>query len=246
VPAISFFWNDPGKLVARAKAGGAVVLQTVDNARGARVAVDNGVDIVVAQGWEAGGHVRGTVATLPLIPAVIDAVGDTPVVAAGGIADARGLAAVLALGAAGAWIGTRFLASEETTIHPDYRARVLAATEDDTVYLEDLFDVAGWPDAPHRALRNSTVEAWEAAGRPPAGKRPGEGDRLAVLPNGREVVRYRASTPIAGITGAIEPLSMWAGQSVGLVRKVQPAADIVREINEGADAILRRLAGLAK
>jgi len=95
------------------------------------------------QGWEAGGHVRGTIATLPLIPAVVDVVSTTPVVAAGGIADGRGLAAVLALGAAGAWIGTRFLASQEATIHPRYRERLLSATEDDTVFLEELFDV-GW------------------------------------------------------------------------------------------------------
>lgn len=239
-PAISFFWHDPGTLVARAKAGGAVVLHTVGNARDARAAVDNGVDIVVAQGWEAGGHVRGTVATLPLIPAVVDAVGTVPVVAAGGISDARGLAAVIALGAAGAWIGTRFLASEEAAIHPEYQAHILAATENDTVYLEDLFDIESWPDAPHRALRNSTVMAWEAAGRPPAGKRPGEGDFLAALPNGRPVVRYRGSTPVAGATGAIEALSMWAGQSVALVKKIQPAAEIVREINDGSDDILRR------
>ncbi|TAJ42681.1 MAG: nitronate monooxygenase [Reyranella sp.] len=242
-PAISFFWHDPGKLVARAKAGGAVVLQTVGNASDARAAADNGVDIVVAQGWEAGGHVCGTVATLPLIPAVVDAVGPVPVVAAGGIADARGLAAVLALGAAGAWIGTRFLAAREAAIHPEYQACVLAATENDTAYLEDLFDIETWPAAPHRALRNSTVMAWEAAGRPPAGKRPGEGDVLAALPNGRQVVRYRGSTPVAGVTGAIEALSMWAGQSVALVRKVLPAAEIVREINDGSDAILRRLSG---
>jgi nitronate monooxygenase len=118
VPVISFFWRDPSALVQRAKAAGAIVLHTVGSARDARSAVDAGVDIVVAQGWEAGGHVRGTVATLPLIPAVVDAVSPTPVIAAGGIADGRGLAAVLALGAAGAWIGTRFLASEEAVIHP--------------------------------------------------------------------------------------------------------------------------------
>ena len=155
VPVISFFWREPGALVRRAKEAGAIVLQTVASANMARRAVESGVDVVVAQGWEAGGHVRGTVATLPLIPAVVDVVGTTPVVAAGGIADGRGLAAVLALGAAGAWIGTRFLASQEATIHPRYRERLLRATADDTVFLEELFDV-GWPKAPHRVLRNNT------------------------------------------------------------------------------------------
>ena len=162
VPIISFFWRDPGALVKRAKAGGAHVMYTVGNADDARRAVDSGVDVIVAQGWEAGGHVRGTVATLPLVPAIVDAVGDTPVIAAGGIADGRGMAAALALGAAGVWVGTRFLASEEVSIHAEYQRRILAASENDTAYCENLFD-GGWANAPHRVLRNSTVRDWEAA-----------------------------------------------------------------------------------
>jgi NAD(P)H-dependent flavin oxidoreductase YrpB (nitropropane dioxygenase family) len=113
VPIISFFWGDPSSLVPRAKDSGSIVMHTVGSAADAKRAVGCGVDIVVAQGWEAGGHVRGTVATMPLIPAVVDAVSPMPVVAAGG------LAAALALSAAGGWIGTRFLGSHEATIHPD-------------------------------------------------------------------------------------------------------------------------------
>ena len=161
--------------------------------------------MVVAQGWEAGGHVRGTVATLPLVPSVIDAVAPTPVVAAGGIADGRGLAAVLALGAGAAWIGTRFLASTEAAIHPHYRERVLQASAADTVYLENLFD-RGWENAPHRVLRNRTVEQWEAAGRPAFGQRPGEGEAIARSSAGAPVVRYQAHTPSAGTEGEIEEL----------------------------------------
>jgi NAD(P)H-dependent flavin oxidoreductase YrpB (nitropropane dioxygenase family) len=100
MPVISFFWRAPGALVKQAKAGGAVVMSTVGTAKDAQAAVRSGVDIVVAQGWEAGGHVRGTVATMALVPAVVDAVAPVPAVAAGGIADGRGLAAALALGAA--------------------------------------------------------------------------------------------------------------------------------------------------
>lgn len=243
VPIISFFWNDPGPLVARAKARGALILQTIATARNAKAAVENGVDVVVAQGWEAGGHVRGTVATMPLIPAVVDAVAPVPVVAAGGISDGRGLAAALSLGASGAWIGTRFVASEEADVHPAYHASVIAATEDDTVYADDLFDIASWPNAPHRTLRNSTAVAWEKAGRPPLGQRPGQDDVVARLPNGREAKRYTGMTPVAGAAGDIEGSSLWAGQSVGLVDKVQPAAAIVREIHEEARDVLRRLAG---
>ena len=151
VPIISFFWRDPSHLVPRAKEGGAIVMHTVGSAADARRAVDAGVDVIVAQGWEAGGHVRGSVATMPLVPAVVDAVSPVPVVAAGGIADGRGLAAALALGAAGAWIGTRFLASNEAAIHPRYRERILQANEADTIYLDNLFDIR-WPNAPHLRL----------------------------------------------------------------------------------------------
>jgi NAD(P)H-dependent flavin oxidoreductase YrpB (nitropropane dioxygenase family) len=240
VPVISFFWRDPSPLVPRAKAGGAIVLHTIGSAADAKRAVDCGVDIVVAQGWEAGGHVRGTVATMPLIPTVVDTVSPAPVVAAGGIADGRGLAAALALGAGGAWIGTRFLASHEATIHPRYRDRLLQANENDTVFLENLFDIH-WPNAPHRVLRNQTVEAWEAAGRPPSGNRPGEGEVIATARSNRQIVRYQSYTPGTDAEGDIDALSLWAGQSVGLVSKLQSAGDIVREIADEAEVILRRL-----
>jgi len=241
VSVISFFWRDPSALVRRAKDAGATVLHTVASAADAKRAVDCGVDVVVAQGWEAGGHVRGMVATMALVPAVVDAVAPVPVVAAGGIADGRGLAAALALGAAGAWIGTRFLASHEAAVHPRYRERVLQANETDTVYAENLFDIR-WPDAPHRVLRNPTVEAWEAAGRPPSGRRPGEGDVVAMSRSIGPVLRYQSHTPGADVEGDIDALPLWAGQGVGLVSKLQPAADIVREIAAEAAAVLRRLA----
>jgi NAD(P)H-dependent flavin oxidoreductase YrpB (nitropropane dioxygenase family) len=241
VPVISFFWRDPSSLVPPAKAGGAIVLHTVGSAADANRALNCGVDVVVAQGWEAGGHVRGTVATMSLIPAVVDAISPAPVVAAGGIADGRGLAAALALGAAGVWIGTRFLVSHEATIHPRYRERLLRANENDTVFLENLFDVR-WPNAPHRTLRNQTVEAWEAAGRPPGGKRPGEGEVIAKSRSRGPIVRYQSCAPSPDTEGDIDALSLWAGQSVGLVSKQQAVGDIVREIANEAEATLRRLA----
>ncbi|MFL5295059.1 MAG: NAD(P)H-dependent flavin oxidoreductase [Phenylobacterium sp.] len=239
VPVISLFWGDPGPLTARAHAAGAVVTSTVGTARQAREAVAAGVDVVVAQGWEAGGHVLGEVATLPLTRAVVEAVGPVPVVAAGGISDGHGLAAVLALGAAGAWIGTRFLATPEAAIHPQYRERLLAASEAETVHSR-LFDV-GWPDAPHRVLRNATVEAWEAAGRPARGARPGEGEPVAHGPRG-PIPRYASITPMPDMEGDIEALSMWSGQGVGVVDEVKPAGEVVREIADEARAVLRGLA----
>jgi len=241
VPVVSFFWGDPAALVSQAKTGGAIVIHSVGAASEAIAAVECGVDIVVAQGWEAGGHVEGTVATLPLVPTVVDAVPSVPVVAAGGIADGRGLAAVLALGASGAWIGTRFLASDEAEIHPHYRSRLLNASENDTIHLDSLFDIT-WPNAAHRVLRNRTVTDWEKAGRPNAAHRPGEGEVVAMSQSVGPLVRYRCYTPGTDVEGDIEAMSLWAGQGVGLVKKLQPAASIVREINAEAEAILKRLA----
>lgn len=239
VPILSLFWGDPGDFIDRARAAGTRVIVTAPTAARAREAVDRGADAICAQGWEAGGHVEGSVATMALVPAVVDAVGgDVPVVAAGGIADGRGLAAALALGASAAWIGTRFLAAAEAAVHPHYRARLLAATEDDTGHYADLYDL-GWPDAPHRALKNVTSEMWESAGRPPLGQRPGEGDVLARRPGPGEVVRYQSATPNAAMTGDVEAVSMWSGQGVGLVRRTQPAAEILREITDQARAIIR-------
>jgi nitronate monooxygenase len=233
---VSFFWGDAGELIDEAHDSGAIVFVTVGTSEEGRAAVASGADVVVAQGWEAGGHVWGNVSTLALVPRVVDAVSPVPVVAAGGIADGRGLAAVLALGAMGAWVGTRFLAASEAEIHPDYRRRLLAAGEADTFY-GTLFD-QGWPDAPHRVLRNSTVEAWERAGRPAPGERPGERDEPASRLDGSPVNRYASATPVATTIGDVEALSLWAGQGVGLVTREEPAAAIIESlVTEAAEAV---------
>ena len=226
---VSFFFGDPTEYVEQVHDANGVVLQTVSSAEEARRAVASGVDVIVAQGWEAGGHVRGQIATLPLVPAVVDAVTPVPVIAAGGIGDARGVAAVLALGAQAAWLGTRFLLAQEMPIHEHYCQRLIGASETDAEWYANLYEV-GWPDSPHRALRNSTSEAWEAAGRPPPGSRPGEGDVIAHFASGESIVRYEPAPPMEGTTGDIEALSLWAGQSVGLANQRQPAADIVAEL----------------
>jgi NAD(P)H-dependent flavin oxidoreductase YrpB (nitropropane dioxygenase family) len=238
VAVVSTFWGDPRPHVERIHGGGALHVHTVGSADEARRAAEAGVDAIVAQGWEAGGRVRGQVSTLALVPAVVDAVRPVPVVAAGGIADGRGLAAALALGADAAWLGTRFLLSDEADVHPEWRRSIQAASETDTVY-STLFD-RGWPDAPHRTLRNSTVRAWEHAGRPDAAHRSGERDRIAHSPDGRPVYRYDPDAPLTGTTGDVEALALYAGQSAGLVRHVLPAADIVAELTRDAARALSR------
>jgi nitronate monooxygenase len=226
---VSLFWGDPHGYVQSVHDAGGLVMHTVGSVEEARRAVGCGVDIVVAQGWEAGGHVWSGVATLPLVPAVVDAVAPVPVIAAGGIGDARGVAAVFALGAQAALLGTRFLLADEMPIHEEYRRRLIDATETDAEWYRDLYAV-GWPATTHRALRNSTAEIWEAAGRPALGSRPKEGQVLARFASGEAIVRYEGAPPMVGTTGEIEPLSLWAGQSVGLAKQSQPAAEIMAEL----------------
>jgi len=226
---VSFTWGDPAPYVGAVHDADGIVLHTVGSADEAQRAVATGVDVVVAQGWEAGGHVWGSVATLPLVPAVVDAVAPTPVIAAGGIGDGRGVAAVLALGAQAAWLGTRFLLAEECPLHERYRERLEEATETDAEWYADLYNV-GWPNAPHRALRNATAERWEHDGRPPSGSRPGEGEPVAARASGEPIVRYSSAVPAKGTTGDVDALSLWAGQSVALAHRVQPAAEIVADL----------------
>lgn len=238
VHGVSLFWGMEPSAIDQAKTAGLKVLASVGNAGEARAAAKAGADVIVAQGWEAGGHVWGQVSTMALIPAVVDAV-DIPVVAAGGIADGRGMAAAMMLGASGVWIGTRLLASSEATIHEVYRNRILQASEADTQWAHDLYDV-GWPDAPHRALSNTTSRGWLQAGGSAPGQRPNEDEQIGTRPNGDPVVRYQSYTPLPETSGDVEAMSLWSGQGVSLVREVMPAADIVEEIYQDAKRLLQR------
>ena len=239
VRLVSTAWGDPGRLVRQIHAAGAIHIHTVASVDEAMRAADSGVDVIVAQGWESGGHVLGGVAALPLIPAVVDAVAPLPVIAAGGIADGRGLAAVLALGAQAGWFGTRFLAASEANTHELYRQRVIAAGADDAVYTL-CFD-GGWAGAPHRVLRNSTLSSWEDAGRPSSPNRPNEGEVVATDASGGEHRRYDDIMPLPGMVGDLDALALYAGQSAGLVRNVMPAGQIVQQIAAEARHTIERL-----
>ncbi len=241
VDVISFFWGDPEPYLPLLRAAEVRTMHTVGSAYEARRAADQGIDVVVAQGFEAGGHVWGEVGSMALIPAVVDAVaGRAPVVAAGGIADGRGLAAALMLGAAGVWLGTRFVASREALAHPGYQGAIMGAPETDTHYVE-LFD-GGWPNAPHRVLTSSTIRAWEAAGRPPPGQRPGEGEVIGTRPDGQPIHRYDIVAPAAGMTGDWQSCPFYAGQSAGLIYEILPAGEIVRRIADDARTLISRRA----
>jgi NAD(P)H-dependent flavin oxidoreductase YrpB (nitropropane dioxygenase family) len=238
---VSTFWGDPGPVRDVIRSAGALHLHTVGSVADAVLAAGRGVDVVVAQGWEAGGHVQGTIGTMALVPAVVDAVAPVPVIAAGGIGDGRGIAAALALGAQAAWLGTRFVTAHEARTHEVYRRRVVEATADDSVH-GVAYD-GGWPGAAGRTLRNATLRAWEAAGRPPGPHRPGEGDIVARDAAGAEFERYDDLMPLPGMTGDLEEMALYAGQSVSLVHDTAPAGDIVRQLVEQTRAVLKTLDG---
>lgn len=232
VDVLVLFWGDPAPYVERAHAVGTRLVAQVGSVAEARAVAEAGVDAVMIQGVEAGGHVKGTSALSIVLPSVVDAVRPLPVVAAGGIADARGVAAALALGARAVSVGTRFLCSVES--RAAYKDRVVAARAEDTVHTT-LFDIE-WPDAAHRVLRNRTVTEWEAAGSPPSGRRPGEGDVVGTMPVGGqdvELARYSVFPPMEGFDGDQEQAALYCGQSCSLVDDILPAAEIVRALAEG-------------
>lgn len=235
---VDFFYGDPDpSLVKTVHAGGALASWQVGSVDEACTAAEAGCDVIVAQGVEAGGHVRGQLGLLPLLDGVLDAV-EVPVVAAGGIGTARAMAAALAAGADAVRVGTRFIATREageSGAHPAYVDALLRASSEDTV-LTEAFSVM-WPDAPHRVLR-SCVEAAEAFDGDVVGEMRMAGTTMP-LP------RLAAPSPTRETTGTIEAMALYAGQSVGAVQEVQPAAEIVRDLVEGAERLLREVAGQA-
>ncbi|EMA52442.1 MULTISPECIES: NAD(P)H-dependent flavin oxidoreductase [Halococcus] len=239
IDVVSFSFGEAAPHVDRVHDAGAVVIETVGSAAEAREAAEAGVDVVVAQGWEAGGHIQSEVATMALVPRVADAV-SVPVIAAGGIADGRGIAAALALGADGVWLGTRFLATREANVHDTYRERVAEIDETDTQYT-DLFD-KGWPGMAHRVVRNGTIERWEDADRPASGRRPGETDVVAEGEGGEQIERYDEALATPDVTGDIEAMALFTGQSAGLTDMTRPAGDIVAELATEASTRIEKLA----
>jgi nitronate monooxygenase/enoyl-[acyl-carrier protein] reductase II len=240
VPLLVLFWGDPSHVVDDAHSGGVKVFVQVGSLEEAKSAASSGVDGIIAQGIEAGGHVRGTTSVWDLIPAVVGAVDPVPVLASGGIGDGAGIARALRFGAQGVSMGTRFVASEEAYAHPLYKQRVVEGSAEDTYY-GNLFDV-WWPNAPHRVLKNKAFEEWDAAGRPQSGDRPGEDTPIGTLhlPWGPHVQwpRYASGMLIPDFEGDPELAPMWAGESVGVINEVKPAGEIVRDLVREAEAAL--------
>ncbi len=247
IQGVTMFWGEPAEYIPIVRKSALKIIWQCGSVKEALAACDAGADAIMVQGFEAGGHVRGTVTSLALIPSVRDAIGpDIPIIAAGGFADGRGLAAALALGADAAVFGTRFLASNEVAADPKYQQRILEAEAEETVHTE-LYDI-GWPNAPHRVLRTKVVEAWERAGRPETGKRPGEGQSIGRMTRADievPMLKYSVMAPTNSFEGDIEELPFYAGMSVSLVREKLPAGEIVKRIAaEAQEVIAGRLASM--
>jgi nitronate monooxygenase len=230
--AFMLSFGDPGPFVPAIKEAGCTLICQVQDVEEGKAAKAAGADIIVAQGTEAGGHGADR-STLPLVPAVVDAVAPTPVLAAGGIADGRGLAAALMLGAQGALMGTRFYAATEALGHERAKDHIVAAKGRNTRRTR-VFDVVrqhAWPQ-PYtgRAIRNPFMERWE--GR--------EDDLGAALDE--EIPRFRAAVR----DGDFERAMIWAGEGVDLISDVAPAGELVRRIGAQTEARMRHAGELLR
>jgi nitronate monooxygenase len=225
-PVVSFSWGVDAELVRLAHEAGASVLVQVGDVGEATTATAAGADGLIVQGVEAGGHVQASGPLNELLREIRPQL-RLPFVAAGGIADDESAKDALDSGADAIACGTLFLAAAEADVHPTYLDRLVGADDIDT-RLTTLFD-GGWPNAQHRVIRNETFDAWEAAGMPARGFRPGEEEPVA-LRDGRPVLRYDDAQPTGGTTGNIAAMAMYAGTSARAVDRQEPASRIVERL----------------
>jgi enoyl-[acyl-carrier protein] reductase II len=248
VPVVAFFWDDPpDEWLSRLRAVGIHIWFQVGSVAEAKAAHRRGAQALVVQGSEAGGHNRAGAATFSLLPAVIDAIEAIPVIAAGGIADGRTVAAALALGAEAVWVGTRLIASFEANAHPEYKDRVVAAGVEDTA--RHLIFGPEFPDASTRGLRNRIVREWERRDDPPPYKVASESE-LPVIGQARffgqeiPMKRFCGFPPTPEFTGDLEEMSLLAGESIGQTKRLMSVANIIDEMMDGAEVVINRLGSI--
>jgi nitronate monooxygenase len=237
VHSLCFFWDVRADVIARARGAGCRVLYQVGSVEDAVEAEMAGSDAVIAQGFEAGGHVRGIVSSLVLVPQVVRAV-SVPVIASGGFASGENLIAALALGAQGMHCGTAFLATEESFAHAYHKDRVVRARSEDTVYT-DAFAINWPPNSPVRVLANSLTDE---LGKRLLGHDPEDIFREAIAEeNGRSIYKFSSDSPLRTTTGELECLALFAGEIAGAIKTSPPAGVRVYEIVSAARATLDRL-----
>lgn len=220
IPVVISGLGNPVGMVPDAHAQGMVVMSLAGNVKQAKRLADAGVDAIIAQGHEAGGH-TGRIGSMALIPQVVDAVA-VPVLAAGGLADGRSLVAALALGASGVWLGTRFVASEEALAHQNYKHKIVEINEEGTVITRCQ------SGKPARLIRNRFTDSWE-----------GREDEILPFPLQMMQVGDEAAKR-ARYEGKTEEGGMAAGQISGLITRVKPAGDIVRDVMAEAATVLEK------
>jgi NAD(P)H-dependent flavin oxidoreductase YrpB (nitropropane dioxygenase family) len=243
VAVASFHWGHPSRVwIDQLHTAGVRVFEQVGSVEDAKRAAGDGVDVVVAQGLEAGGHNFSTLPTFALVPLVVDAVAPVQVLASGGIADGRGLAAALMLGADGAWVGTRFVATTESAAHEGYKSRVVAAQGTETA-LTGMFGPDNPQFNPARVLRNRVVREWQNR----VDEIPADTSTLPVIGHldigGERIDMHKFSYLLPmreHTTGDLEEMALLAGQGVGLVRAVVPAATVIAEMTSDACRVLAR------
>jgi NAD(P)H-dependent flavin oxidoreductase YrpB (nitropropane dioxygenase family) len=244
VPIVSFHWGHPDRrTIDRLRAAGIKVWEQVGGIEAGKRAVGDGIDAIIAQGTEAGGHNYGTLPGLALIPEMVDKVRPPMLMASGGIADGRGLAAALSLGADGVWIGSRLVASTEAYAHPDYKKRLVEAAGTDTT-LSSAFGPEERSFNPMRVLRNAVTRRWEGhetdipvalADRPIIGQ-------TNILGQPFDLPEFTNFVPMPTTDGDLDRMPMLAGEGVGLIDAIEPVATILTRMAEDAARILGRLA----
>ncbi len=247
VPVVSFHWGHPSaEHIAMLKEAGCSIWVQVGSVEDGLQAVDYGADVIVAQGWEAGGHNYGGMGSMALVPAMVDAVGERAMVlASGGISDARSAAAAMVLGADGVWVGTRLVASTEANVHPEHHRRLVAAQGADTtrsaVFGPEMPDFN-----PMRLLKVRVTEEFEGRLEDVPMERDNEPviGETVFLGQPHTKRRFDVILPTADTTGDFEEMAWLAGQGVGLVKDIQPAAEIVKEMMQGASDLLGTMGGI--
>ena len=228
VPLMVLFWGDPSPYIRDAHQQGILVVSQCGDVDEAVRAADSGVDGVIVQGTEAGGHVKATQPLADVVTETVAELGSLPVIASGGIATGADIASALKLGASAVSMGTRFLATHEAMVLDSYKERLLTAKSNDTV-LTKLFDM-GWPDAAHRVIRNRAYNDWEAAGSPPSGERPDENEIIGILDVGDgpvELPRFTVTPPLLQFDGDLEEAALYCGESCDRIDTIMSAWEVM-------------------
>lgn len=229
VHAIQFSWGMPDKeMVDLIKSNGVIMGIQVTGKESALMALSLGADYLVCQGLEAGGHVHATRCLDSALEEVLEISKDVPVIVSGGISTGTDISNYLNKGAAGVVMGSRFVATKESGAHQEYKNAIVDSTLNDTVLTVCMNK--GWDNSIHRILRNSTFINWEAHGCPKVGNRPGEFDILGSNPTGKDIERYSFSAPTIGVSGNIEAMTHYAGNSIQNIKDIPSVAELMERI----------------